>query len=210
MDLNSKRYILLITALMFLTICHGQLRDSLFFKGIIMESDSLNALPYAKYEINDAEKFLTDNKGQFSFWAKKGDIVSFSYVGYKTVFFNVKDSLVQENFLLGVFLSRDTILLSEIVILPQISNSKAMLERLPLKDDNDATVANKNISDVHQLAREVNESEVEYDADMNQRLSLDAKSKSVEYNRQIGPDQTLDISNLKIKELIDRRKYKRR
>ncbi len=204
-----KRYlIILLVFLSILTVSQGQTKDSLFFKGIVMDTDSLLGLPFAKYVINYDQLFTTNKKGEFSMWVKKGDVVTFSHVGYKTISLHVKDSLVQDNFIMGVFLSRDTIQLSEIVILPQINNAKERLQRMPIVQDKDAKTANENISDAPKMA--VTTMDEDWDADKIQRYSLNAKSDAVKYNRQIGPDQAIEISNVKIQELIDRRRFKKK
>ncbi len=204
-----KRYLLLFIFIMSIfKISNGQTKDSLYFQGIVMDNDSLLGLPFAKYVINYDQLFTTNKNGEFSMWVKKGDVVTFSHVGFKTISLHVEDSLVQENFIMGVFLSRDTIQLSEIVILPQINNAKERLQRMPIVQDKDAETANKNISDAPKMATTTMDED--WDADKIQRYSLNAKSDAVKYNRQIGPDQAIELSNIKIKELIDRRRYKRK
>ncbi len=191
--------------LMLLSVVNAQERDSLYFKGIIMEGDSMSALPFAKYEINRGRTFISDDKGQFSFWAEKGDVVSFSYVGYKTVFLQVRDSLIEHNFLIGVFLSKDTIQLSEVVVLPQIYNSKARMERLGFDENTASIVAHQNISDVNELASHPGNGDM--DVDLTQRYFLNSNADDVLWQNMIHPDQMIYLSNVKIKELIDRRKY---
>jgi hypothetical protein len=61
------------------------LKDSLVqLYGIVMTADSLKALPGTTVAIKGSSKAtMTDDKGMFYLLAKKGDIIQFSFVGYK-------------------------------------------------------------------------------------------------------------------------------
>ncbi len=96
-----------------------------------MEGDSLFSLPFAKYKVNDKTGYVSNEEGQFSFWAKSGDIVTFSYVGFKPLYVSINDTLANDNYLMGIFLSRDTIELSEVVIIPQNISPRAYAQICP-------------------------------------------------------------------------------
>jgi len=98
--------------------------DSIFFTGAVMDQAELKALPYAHFRVNKKRGGTTNEYGRFSFWVNSGDTIQYSYVGYNDVRIIVNDSLKQENYLFGVFLSKDTITLQEVLILPRFGDFK--------------------------------------------------------------------------------------
>jgi len=163
-----------------------------------MEVDSLFTLPFAKYNINNKISYVSDNKGQFGFWAKPGDLVSFSYVGFKTLYLPIVDSLNQNNIVMGVFLSRDTIQLSEVVIIPQLGNPEAMAKNMPLLSRPEDVVAQRNVDmSVYQAKTQP---EAEWDAEMNQKNFIQARSNDVAYRTQVQSGQMVGVGNVSIEQ----------
>ncbi|WP_066632364.1 peptidase associated/transthyretin-like domain-containing protein [Labilibacter marinus] len=199
------KHILPVLLLAICSVASAQMqKDSLLFRGVIMEGDSLFSLPYAKYSINDKLNFTTSEEGQFSFWAQNGDVVHFSYVGFKPLYVQVNDSLANANFLMGVFLSRDTIELSEVVIIPQIMNPNAIARNMPMLSSQDDIVAQNNVATSTYQAK--TQPIKEWDAEMNQKNFLEARSMDVQYKTMIQPSQVLGVSNVAISQQIDRSK----
>ncbi|MCW3787156.1 hypothetical protein [Plebeiibacterium sediminum] len=181
-------------------------RDSLLFRGVVMEGDSLFSLPYAKYKVNDDKGFMSNEEGQFSFWAKSGDIVQFSYVGFKPLYVQIHDSLANDNYLMGIFLSRDTIELSEVVILPQNISPEAYARNMPLLSDASETVAQHNVD--MSTYQAITQPVTEWDAEMNQKNFLQARSNDVAYRTQIQPNQMVGVSTVSAKQAIERSKLR--
>ena len=199
--------ILPILAILVCSAVNGQMeRDSLLFRGVIMEGDSLFSLPYAKYIINNKIGYTANEGGQFSFWAKSGDMVHFSYVGFKDLYVQVHDSLSNNNYLMGVFLSRDTIELSEVVIIPQIVNPNAVARNMPLISTKDDIVAQNNVAMSTYQAK--TQPIKEWDAEMNQKNFINARSMEIEYQTQVSPAHMVGASNISVGQEIDRRKMK--
>jgi len=98
--------------------------DSIFFTGAVMDQAELNALPYAHFRVNKKRGGTTNEYGRFSLWVNSGDTIQYSYVGYHDVSIIVNDSLKQDKYLFGVFLSKDTIALQEVLILPRFGDFK--------------------------------------------------------------------------------------
>ncbi len=182
-------------------------RDSLLFRGVVMEGDSLFVLPYAKYVVNNDQGYMTNDKGQFSFWAQNGDIVRFSYVGFKSLYVQINDSLANRNFLMGVFLSKDTIELSEVVILPQITNPNAAARNMPLLRTPEETVGQHNVDVSAYQAK--TQPVTEWDAEMNQKNFIQARSNDVAYRGQIQPTQMIGISNVSVQQALTRAKIEK-
>ena len=100
------------------------MQDSLKFTGIVFDKSSLDSLSGAHIILNNKKGTITNQYGQFSFFAYVGDTVSFSFVGYKPTFIKVTDSIPGKEFLLGIALTKDTLLLSEVIIKPRIDYNK--------------------------------------------------------------------------------------
>jgi len=177
-------------------------KDSLLFRGVVMEGDSLFSLPYAKYKVNDKTGYVSNEEGQFSFWAKSGDIVKFTYVGFKPLYVHVTDTLSNDNYLIGVFLSRDTIELSEVVIIPRNISPRAYAQTMPLLNDAQETVAQHNID--MSTYQAITQPVTEWDAEMNQKNFLQARSNDVVYKTQVQPNQMVGISTVSAKQAIER------
>jgi hypothetical protein len=181
--------------------------DSLLFRGVIMESDSVFVLPYAKYNINNQKGYISNEKGQFSFWAKKGDMVKFSYVGFKPFYVQLHDSLANDQFLMGVFLSKDTIELSEVVIIPQNINPNAMARQAPMLTTPEEVVARQNVNLSAYQAK--TKPEKEWDAERNQKHFIQSQADEVSYQQQIPPDRLLDIGVQPVLQQIERNRLRK-
>ncbi len=204
--MKPKR-ILLILSLFAYSLSYAQMeRDSLLFRGVIMEGDSLFTLPYAKYVINNKFGFTSNEDGQFSFWAKNRDIVHFSYVGFKSLYVQLHDSLANDSYLMGIFLSKDTIELSEVVILPQVTNPNAIARNMPMLSSHEVVAAQNNVALSTYQAK--TQPVTEWDAEMNQENFIQARSIDVQYKTQIKPNQMIGMSNTAISQQIDRTKLK--
>lgn len=195
----------------FLCMCltvSSQARDSLLFRGVVMEGDSQFALPFAKYIVNNEINYVSNEDGQFSFWAKNGDIVHFSYVGFKPLYVQIHDTISSDSFLMGIFLSRDTIELSEVIILPHRMNPDAMARTMPLLSTPEEVVAQRNIdvSAYQAMTQPVKE----WDAEMNQKNFIQERSNDVAYRTQIQPNQMVGLSTVNVSQEINRQKLKKR
>lgn len=206
MVITFKR-ILPILLLLITTYSTAQVgRDSLLFRGVIMEGDSLFTLPYAKYTLNNKDGYTANEDGQFSFWAKNGDIVHFTYVGFKPLYLQINDSLSNDKYLMGIFLSRDTIELSEVVIIPQIINPNAVARNLPLLNTQDDISAQQNMAMSTYQAK--TQPITKWDAEMNQKNFIQARSNDIAYKQQVQPSQMIGVGNVSVQQEIDRSKMR--
>lgn len=204
----KPKQILPILLLLICTFAGAQMnRDSLLFRGVIMERDSLFSLPYAKYIINNKFTYTANEEGQFSFWARSGDIVHFTYVGFRPLYVQVNDTFSNNNYLMGIFLSRDTILLSEVVIIPQIINPNAVARNMPMLSTRDQMVAQNNIANSTYQAK--TQPVTTWDAEMNQRNFIQSRSNDIAYQTQVQPGQMLGVSSTNIIKQIDRAKLRK-
>ncbi len=98
--------------------------DSIFLTGAVMDQVELKALPYTHFRINKKKSGTTNEYGRFSVWVNSGDTINYSYVGYNNVRVIVSDSLQQDDYLFGVFMTKDTVALQEVLILPRFGDFK--------------------------------------------------------------------------------------
>ena len=79
---KAKRFIrLLVTLLLFSGCCYGQALES--FRGIVVDSTSLAALPSVNVQVKNGNRGeTTDEKGNFMINATGNDTLIFSLVGY--------------------------------------------------------------------------------------------------------------------------------
>ncbi len=190
-----KSFLIIFLAIFFiytLSVAQVQSSDSLHITGVVLEQDSLNTLPYSRFKL-DSETFISDEQGQFSFWAKQGEIVRFSHMGFKDTYIQINDSLQHRNYMLGVFLTRDTFQISEVIVMPRYENLSLQAKTMPLIITPDAAYATNNVRvSTHQA---LTQTPTKMDAEMNQRMVLQEKTWGTIYKTQIPPDKTLGITS---------------
>ena len=87
-----------------------------------------------------------DVHGRFVIPTLVNDTIVFSYVGYKDVVVIVSDTLERNDYLVAVFMPRDTILLDEVVILPRLGSLKSEITALSARKDIDQVNAVNNLN----------------------------------------------------------------
>lgn len=165
--------------------------DSIRVTGVVLEQDSATTLPYSRLSVK-SRTFTSDEKGRFSVWALIGDIVQFSHIGYKDTYIQISDSLKHNNYIFGVFLSRDTIRLSEVIVVPRYKYLIRKAKTMPLVITPDEAYANNNIRISTQQA--LTQTPIRMDAEMNQRMVLQEHIWSTVYKTQIPPDNTFGVT----------------
>nr|WP_321405335.1 hypothetical protein [uncultured Carboxylicivirga sp.] len=166
--------------------------DSLRISGVVFEQDSLQILPYSQFNIH-SQRFTSNEQGQFSFWAKKGEIIKFSYLGFKDTYIQIEDSLDLNNYIMGVFLTRDTIQISEVIVVPRYENLTAQARNMPLLITPDQAYAQNNIKSSTNQA--LTQPPLKMDREMNQDMVLREQRWGTVYKTQIPPDRTIGITS---------------
>lgn len=117
------------------------------FSGLILSSDSLQALPFATaYVQNRKGGTVSDINGFFSLVVQKGDTIKFSYLGFKEKQYIVPKHLTVDRYSVVQLLTSDTLNLAETVIYPW--PTKEMFKEAFLKTvipDDDLARAKKNL-----------------------------------------------------------------
>lgn len=95
----------------------GQNEDKIRLSGIVLQLDSIIAVPNASVYIKSAnEGVISDQMGLFSLNVSKKDTVVFSAVGYKTTYYIVADSLKSSSYSIIHKMPLDTIPLKVVEI----------------------------------------------------------------------------------------------
>ncbi len=115
------------------------------FSGVVMDSDSLKPIVNVYCSMNGRLKGISDSGGKFSIYARVGDTLSFSHIGFRTKIFNVSDSLQLDSYLVGIFMTRDTIRLQEIVIFPRLGNLRQEMTSFRNRGDFQNDIAKQNL-----------------------------------------------------------------
>ncbi|MGI9544399.1 MAG: carboxypeptidase-like regulatory domain-containing protein, partial [Cyclobacteriaceae bacterium] len=100
-------------------ITKAQENQAIQVSGVVLQHDSLQAMPYTSILIKNSEQgTVCDNSGYFSLFISAGDTLQFSNVGYKTAQFILPTVLATQHYSLIQLMERDTILLEQITIEP--------------------------------------------------------------------------------------------
>ena len=115
----------ILTSLMFLllsSVLMGQSAKDLPVKisGVVFSEEGLIPLPNVHFRIESRKiAGLSNMQGRFEVNTTYLDTIRFTYIGYKDAFFIVADTMLPGDYVAVIILSRDTILIQEIVILPR-------------------------------------------------------------------------------------------
>jgi hypothetical protein len=177
-----------------------QASGPILFHGVILDADTRQPLTGAHYMISGRTRGATDSRGMFSVYARHHDTITFTSVGYKEYRMIVRDTLRAREYVAGIYLSSDTLMIAEVVVMPRMGNIRAeiMSERPPADQELINATNNLRLSAYQGL---VNASKLG-DPDTNYEL-LRQKQRYEAYERgQIPASQMLAVSPLTIISLI--------
>lgn len=158
--------------------------DSLLFTGQVFDSETKRFLEHAAYDIGNT-MYISDDKGRFRFSAHEGDTIVFHHVGFKPLILLVDDSLSNEEYLTGIFLSPDLVQLSEVIVVPRHYDVETLVKTTPM-DYSELQVAEKNMKMSAYQGLMANN---KWDAETNQKYAIQKEQMRVEYKGMIQPDQ---------------------
>ena len=178
---TKKRKIILKSILLFfiplILTAQQQNERYLNFSGVVMNSDSLKPIENVYYSLNGRLSGISDSGGGFSIYTRIGDTLSFSHIGYRTNMFNVSDSLQLDSYLVGIFMTQDTIRLQEIVIYPRLRNLRQEMSNFRGGRDfqNDIAKQNLDIATYQGLAStpDLTDPEIQYNFQTS-KIKMDA------------------------------------
>ena len=99
--------------------------ERILFRGMVMDASTYIPIANSQILINSTFSSVSSNDGTFSFYAYRNDTVIFSNLGYKSGQLFVSDTLTEFEFITGIYLSRDTMSIGEVVIIPRHINLKS-------------------------------------------------------------------------------------
>ncbi len=152
-----SRFILFVFGVLCMLTVNAQTNDDdlIQFSGVVLNSDSLNPVPYTHVLIENTRRgTMTDIYGYFSFVAQKGDSILFSALGYQRSHFVIPDTLTSNRYPLIQILSPDTILLRETVVYPWPTREQFKQAFLAMQvPDSDYDRAQRNLYQSDMIAR---------------------------------------------------------
>jgi hypothetical protein len=118
-----------------LNVSYGQVQENsaarIVFHGMVMDASSLAPVSNSQILINNIFSSVSNSDGTFSFYVNRKDTVLFKHLGYKTTSFFVSDTLKGLEFVAGVYMQSDTLLIGEVVIIPRFINLKSEIMKAP-------------------------------------------------------------------------------
>lgn len=126
--------------------CQENKEKPILLTGLVIDKETSEVLVNAHYIISNNRGGVVDETGRFAILGMINDTIIFSYVGYKDVMVVVSDTLHRNDYLVGIFMPRDTILLDEVVILPRLRSLKSEISALSSTRNTDNINAANNLS----------------------------------------------------------------
>jgi hypothetical protein len=167
--------------------------DTIQLSGVVLDADSLTALPNVHIVSHRNRGTLTDVDGQFSLKINTSDTLKFTYLGYKPYIYVVPDTLFLKHYIAGIVLRRDTIMLSEVIILPFMNRAQFKQSFLNNQPDLETQNATRNLNIMSLQSRQASQWP---SSQMMIDVQLKKMSTDVEYRGMIGPDEQLNIIGL--------------
>lgn len=160
----------ILTLLFLVSGLHAQMLsvpDSVLFSGVVINTQTSETLPNVTCRYGHGKGTLSDTEGCFRIWTRRGDTVLFTYVGFKPCTVVIPDTLFEKEYMVGVFMSPDTLQLSEVLIMRRWGATRQ--QNLINAQNNMRGILKQAYSPVQNM-----------DADMNQRMMINEYARSVE------------------------------
>ena len=161
--------------------------DSLVFSGAVFHAETGKPMSDVTCRLPKGRGVISDGRGCFSVVLCHGDTVRFTYVGFRPCEIVIPDTLDAPSYMLGVFLSPDTLQLSEVVIVKRLGSTRYQ----------NMVKAQNNMRGI---LRQAYNPDYVMDADMNQRMMISQYALEVEMKGHVDValgvgTQSLDVLN---------------
>ena len=103
----------------------AQQASPILFHGIILDAETHQPLTGAHYLAAGRSAGASDNRGMISFYARHHDTITFSCVGYKDFLMVIGDTLLAREYVAGIYLTTDTLMIPAVVVMPRLGNIRA-------------------------------------------------------------------------------------
>lgn len=164
--------------------------DSLTFTGIVFDRIDLQALDEAVY-YKGSQTYGLQPGGRFSIYANVGDTIRFTYLGYKDLIVTLNDTLANNDYLMGIYLSPVPTLLSEVIIVPRYYSLEVLVAIDPVKQAKEQAYAERNLK---MSAYQGLLPPKQMDNEMNQKMAIQKHRMDVEYKRMLSPDDMVGVN----------------
>lgn len=158
------------------------------FSGLILDGsdENLYPIPFANILISsDSRGTYSEWNGFFSIVAQKGDKVTFSAVGYKSIDYTIPDTLVDNRYSIVQLMTPDTINLPETIVFPWPSRDHFKLEFLAMDVSNELQA--RAVENLAENALRKMIEDVPYDGNENADYYLRQEAKSYYHIGQTPP-----------------------
>ncbi len=156
------------------------------------ENGEIVPLPYVNVAVEGSDRgAVSEYDGYFSFVAVKGEVVNFSRIGYKTVTFQIPDTMSNNFYSWIQIMSQDSILLDEVIIFPWPDRDHFKQEFLAIDiTDELREKAEENLAtEVLQEMRHT----VPSDGKESSNIYLREKAAEFKYSGQYKPQRIFDV-----------------
>jgi hypothetical protein len=133
----------------------AQQAEPILFHGVILDAETHQPLTGAHYRVRGLSSSSTeatgrssgaaDSRGMVSFYARHLDTVTFTCVGYKDYIMPVHDSLRAPEYVAGVYLTSDTLMMAAVVVMPRIGNLRSAIMSQPPATNQELINATNNL-----------------------------------------------------------------
>lgn len=167
------------------------------FSGVVVTADSLRPVPFTSILIEKSGRGVTtDYWGFFSVVVHKRDLITFSALGFRKVYFRIPDTLSENRYSLIQILSSDTIMLSETVIYPWPSKEQFRQAFIKMEiPDDDIEIARRNLEIMDMRDRDPRNYDPErfgWNGAQNYRNYVDKQVDRMYYAGQTMPNNLLN------------------
>ena len=115
----------------------------ILFHGLILDAETRQPLKGAHYIIRNKTAGAADDRGMVSFYARHHDTIMFSCVGYKDFNMIIGDTLHAQEYVAGIYLTGDTLMIPAVVVMPRLGNIRAeIMSARPNADQEMVNAAN--------------------------------------------------------------------
>jgi hypothetical protein len=105
----------------------------ILFHGIVMDAKTLSPVSSSQILINRDFASVGNTDGTFTFYVNRKDSVLFKHLGYKSTLLVVSDTLSGHDFIAGIYMQTDTLVIGEVIIVPRFTNLKSQILNSPSK-----------------------------------------------------------------------------
>lgn len=103
----------------------GNQGSRILFRGLVKDASTLLPITNSQIIINGSSSYITEGNGAFAIYVYPNDTIIFKSLGYKSIILNVGDTLRGREFVTGVFMNSDTLLIGEVIIISKFINLKS-------------------------------------------------------------------------------------